>query len=305
MLLFYNKQEEGCFSPASDIGKESFLYAEKADKKDIEAICKFTGLHEADIIDSLDRHEIPRVEKVQDNFLLFLRHPVEQEGHLHTISLLIIFSEKLFVAISPSKSFIVREILERKDLGIGFSYSDLLIQILQRISQEFSNQIRKVRHSVMAQRKEIHGVDSEDIFSLTESEEILNQYLSSLDPLGEALKELLNLQPQVFDKKTYHDLDDVLNSVKQSDNLCDTLLKNIRSLRDSYQIVFANKLTKTIQLLTALTIVFSMPNMIASIYGMNVRLPIAESSGAFYILLIIMTAISVLCGYWFYRKKWM
>ncbi len=305
MLLFYDKSDGEGFSLIAKPKEGCWIHVEKADKEDLEQICELTGLHKADIIDSLDRHEIPRVEKGPGFVLLFIRHPVEQERHLHTISLLIALTEHYFVTIAPSKSFIVNEILEGEDSKGGIISSDLLTQILQRTSQQFSNQIRKARHSVMAQRKEIHVVESEDIFSLTEYEEILNQYLSSLDPLQNALESLIAIRPQIFHKKTYHDLDDILNAIKQSDNLCNTLLKNIRSLRDSYQIVFANKLTKTIQLLTALTIVFSMPNMIASIYGMNVHLPIADKPGAFYILLVIMTGISVLCGYWFYRKKWM
>jgi magnesium transporter len=106
-------------------------------------------------------------------------------------------------------------------------------------------------------------------------------------------------------EKWHRDIDDIKNSVKQSENLCGSLIKNIRSLRDSCQIVFANKLTKTIKLLTALTIIFSIPNIVAGIYGMNVRLPLAESRHAFLYLMTLMFAISILCSYWFYRKKWM
>ncbi len=77
------------------------------------------------------------------------------------------------------------------------------------------------------------------------------------------------------------------------------------SLRDAYQVIFANSLAKTIKLLTALTIVFTIPNIVASIYGMNVKLPFAEAPGAFSIIMAIMIALSCLCGYWFYRKKLM
>jgi magnesium transporter len=57
--------------------------------------------------------------------------------------------------------------------------------------------------------------------------------------------------------------------------------------------------------LTALTIIFSVPTMIASIYGMNVDLPIAHEPHAFSILMLIIICCSALCGYLFHRKKWL
>ena len=114
----------------------------------------------------------------------------------------------------------------------------------------------------MASGKEIGSVVSEDISMLTEYEEILNQYLASLTPFADVLQKLINSSWKLLTEKTRRELDDILNAIKQSDYLCSSLIKNIRNLRDSYQIVFANSLTKTIKLLTALTIIFSIPKLV-------------------------------------------
>jgi magnesium transporter len=93
--------------------------------------------------------------------------------------------------------------------------------------------------------------------------------------------------------------------VKQSEELCNIVLKSIRSLRDSYQSMFANNLHKTIKLLTALTIILNIPTMIASIYGMNVNLPLVNHSYAFEIIVAVILIASALGFYIFKRKKWM
>ena len=79
-------------------------------------------------------------------------------------------------------------------------------------------------------------------------------------------------------------------------------MRSIRSLRDSYQIIFTNQLNKTIKLLTALTIILSIPTMIASVYGMNVDLPLAKSTFAFGIVMGLTGLFSIL-GLWIFKRK--
>lgn len=306
MLFFYHKTaEQDTFTKIEAPTDGSWIVAEKASTTDLEYICKLTGIHIADICDSLDYHEIPRIEEFQNQLLLFIRYPTPQEGHHHTVPLTILLLPPYFITITPTKTSLLHQILERKDITSIYKPSDFLLQILFLVAQEFNGEIRKARYSFMAQKKEMYKVNSEDISFLTEQEEILNQYLASLEPMQLVLENLGRSDKRFLQPKTHHDLDDVINSIKQSKTLCEMLIKNIRNLRDSYQIVFANNLTRTIKLLTALTIIFSIPNMIASIYGMNVQLPLADSVHAFPLLLLSMLVSSLFCGYWFYRKNWM
>ncbi len=305
MISFYQRSvEENCFTKTEAPVEGGWIYLDGAGPEDLLFICELTGLHIADLSDALDHHELPRTEKIQNNTILFARCPIEKMGHLHTIPLTFLITPHYLITISPIKSVLLQEILLKKEPISSCKPSKLFLLILRKITQDFNAQIRRVRNNVMTQGKEMQAVESEDIFALTENEEILNQFLSSLSPLNRALEQLLNHDQKIFHSKADKEIDDIYNSVRQSEELCSILIKNIRSLRDSYQIVFANKLTKTIKLLTALTIIFSIPTMIASIYGMNVKLPIMENVHAFTILIALMFAISVLCGYWFYRKKW-
>lgn len=306
MPTFYHKHpKENSFVIVHTPQKGSWIHVDNATSEDLSQISNLTKLHITDLLDSLDRYELPRVEVIQDTLLLFTRYPVEQESHLHTMPITLALTPDHFITISSSSSSLVHTLLDNPSPSSSCNPSDLFVLVLLKISQEFAAQIRQKRNSVMGQAKEISSVDSEDISLLTKHEEILNQYLSCLELLHTALSKTIHLNFPLLCKKCIRDLDDVANAIKQSENLCGSLIKNIRSLRDSYQIIFANNLTKTIKLLTALTIIFSIPNIVASIYGMNVRLPLGESHNAFFLLMLIMIAISTLCGYWFYHKKWM
>lgn len=306
MLTFYHKNpKENSFVKILAPEKECWIHVDNATSEDIEKICSLTRLHITDLLDSLDRYELPRLEIIQDKLLFFTRHPVEQESNLHTMPIAILITNDYLITISPSVSSLVHNLLENPPQSERIDASDFFIQILLKISQEFTTQIRQKRNIVMAQSKEMNSVDSEDIFNLTKQEETLNQYSSCLELFHTALEKANATKFPLLSEKCHGEIDDIINAVKQSENLCSSLLKNIRSLRDSYQIIFANKLTKTIKLLTALTIIFCIPNIVASIYGMNIKLPLADNIHAFFWLVLIMFIISTLCGYWFYRKKWM
>ena len=53
--------------------------------------------------------------------------------------------------------------------------------------------------------------------------------------------------------------------------------------------------------LTSVTIILSLPTMVGSFWGMNVRLPLESNPFAFYILLGISLLVSI--GVWFFLRK--
>jgi magnesium transporter len=307
MLLFYGKSSpEEVFCSLSKAIPGCWIHAEEANHEDLLQISSLIGINPTLLYDALDRYELPRLEIFEKQMLLFIRHPVQQERSLYTATLTLLVSCDYFITISPIKtSSLLEPMIYRQDLTNSMDPSDWMRSFLLWIAQEFNIFIRRTRHNILSQEKEFGSVTSEDIYALTQYEETLNQYLASLDALFLTLEKLFNLHSTNFYKQNKEMVEDIQNHVKQAESFCEIIIKNIRSLRDAYQIIFANNLTKTIKLLTALTIIFTIPNIVASIYGMNVELPLAAHAHAFSILLGIMFVLSGLCGYWFYRKKWM
>ena len=237
--------------------------------------------------------------------LIFTRHPTEYETGLYTSTLTIILAPHYIATVSPHQSHLVRNFILQRNKHSTLQKSKLLIAILLKITQEFNIHIRRVRHNVLRQEKEIISVDSEDITTLTKSEEILNQYMSALLPLRSVLEAITSGKYTNLYEKDHELLDDLLNAVRQSEDLCSISLKSIRSLRDSYQIIFTNNLHKTIKLLTALTILFNIPTMIASLYGMNVELPLSHHPWAFMYIMGATLMLVTLAVLYFQRKRWL
>jgi len=106
-------------------------------------------------------------------------------------------------------------------------------------------------------------------------------------------------------EKDHDVLQDTLFAISQSEELCRVNVKSIRSLRDSYQIIFTNDVSKTIKRLTAITIIISIPTMIASIYGMNIVLPLRENPNAFLIIAGAAIISSIFAALIFLKNRWL
>lgn len=306
MITIYDKGEhDEEFIEIQEPKEGCWIHVEDATTNDINQISKLIDIEYTDMYDCLDRYEIPRVERIKEHVLIFTRHPMDQEAGLYTITFTIILTKDYFITICPQKSQIVENFISQKPKLSLTQKSKFLIYILLKITQEYTLQIKKIRTNVLKQEKKMSYVDSRDITNLTHNEEILNQYLSSLVPMRNVLESITSGRYTLLYEKDQDLLEDLLNASIQSEDLCSINLRSIRSLRDSYQIIFTNQLNKTIKLLTALTIILSIPTMIASLYGMNVSLPIAGEAHAFSVIVVFIILLSLISLLVFQRKKWL
>jgi magnesium transporter len=306
MFEIYTKTlKDDTFEKIDDFRPGCWVYVKDAKNEDLAIITKIADLELVDIKDSLDRFELPRIERIKDNIIIFLRHPSEVEHGLYTNTLTLILTHSYMMALSPDRSEIIENILES---GTHLSLAHrpkLILGILSKVAQEYTSNIKRVRYLILEEEKKTKGIDNNTISILTKNEEILNQYLTSLIPMSNTLKMMAEGRLIALHEKDQDSLQDLIIGFNQSQDVCDVNIKSIRSLRDSYQIIFTNNVNQTIKLLTALTIVFHIPTITASLYGMNIAIPFQKTAGAFWIVMSIILLISLIVVLLFRRNRWL
>ncbi|MEM8628512.1 MAG: CorA family divalent cation transporter [Chlamydiota bacterium] len=305
LQIFYKPSKEGAYRSIETPKEGVWIHVDDAKASDLDRIMELTDIDYTHLKDSLDRYEVPRIEQEDTSILVFTRHPCKEEGGLYTESLTIILTREFFITISPKKSELIDSILKNPLRISTLQRSKLLFHILLRITQHFNTSIKMVRHQVLEQEKNTDNIDSESIVDLTKNEEILNQYLTSLVPMKNLLEAISSGRFVHLYEKDIDLLQDLTIAIKQSEDLCSVNIKSIRSLRDAYQIIFTNDVNKTIKRLTAITIIFTIPTIISSVYGMNISLPLEKNPLAFIILLNVILVTSFLSVLIFLRKKWL
>jgi magnesium transporter len=79
----------------------------------------------------------------------------------------------------------------------------------------------------------------------------------------------------------------------------------LASMMDAFASIISNNLNHAMKLMAVLTIMLSIPSMMAGIWGMNVPMPGAHSAWAFGALVSGFLASALLVGVSFRRRGWL
>lgn len=88
-------------------------------------------------------------------------------------------------------------------------------------------------------------------------------------------------------------LEDVIIENKQAVEMAETYSNILRSMMDSFASIISNNLNMVMKFLASVTIILALPTMLASFFGMNVKIPFETSDHAFA---IIVSLAVILCS---------
>lgn len=280
------------------------VVVENLDEDDIEKVSKLTGFDQQDLLDIFDLYEIPRIERHKEGILLYVRNPSTPQQGLHTELLTLLVTAKDIVMLSKQGNALLKDHLKVLSV-VTTQRTKLVLHFLNIIAKKYTREIKKVSDEVLRQKRELHLVSDKDVTVLVKNEDILNQYLTALVPMKNVF-EIIS-KGKVFD--LYEDdadlLEDVLLSINQSVSICEVNLKTIVALRDAYQIIFTNKLNGTMKFLASFTIIVTIPNIIAGLFGMNVHLPLENHPIAFMLIIQIIFVSCLAVAALFYQRRWL
>lgn len=100
----------------------------------------------------------------------------------------------------------------------------------------------------------------------------------------------------------FEDLDSKLDKIINNTHM---LQDNIQSLTETNDALINNQMNKIMRVLTLLTAITWVLNLLMSFYSMNIKVPLMSYASAWWIILLIMWTLIVLMIYIFKRNKWM
>jgi magnesium transporter len=99
-------------------------------------------------------------------------------------------------------------------------------------------------------------------------------------------------------------MEDLVIANSQVVNSARSILKTIQNIRGGVEAIMTSRLNNSLSILTVLTILLTVPLVIASFYGMNIDLPFQDSKYAFAGIIAANVFILALLGYIFNKKNW-
>lgn len=257
------------------------------DEKEIDFLTEKFKLDKDLLIDGLDIFEMSRLEEVGSNAYVYLRIPTFNIENEYTASFLVIVLKESMITVSDERLDLFNRLFKTKKNFFDNLPAKDLMNLLFILSNKFSYWIRSISKDVKKNRRNLRSLNEKDILDLAVQEDILNEYLSSLEQLIGLHSCILRSKYMKLHITEKEFIEDLIVDLNQTTNLCMSSLKTITNMRDYYSSALSNNRNEILRVLTIFTIFLTIPMVLSGLYGMNVKLPMEEYKEAFWVLLVM------------------
>lgn len=302
---FYKSLRSEHLSELADYKKGTWVYAEAPSQIELDELVRRFGLTKGHLQDALDVEEMPRLEKEGDQSYIFVRFAYKtSDGELATVPLLFIFSDELLITVSRARLPLLDAFLTDKVDFTTTQRTKLILLILRHIVEQYGGYISTTSKQIKLIRSRLRGheINNQDFVDFVVIEDELNEFLSSLMPTNATLRRLLLGRYMPLFEEDQDIVEDLLLNNEQSIEACNSNMQSIIHIRDAYTSISSNNLNRTMKVLTVATVIIALPNVIYSMYGMNVPLPWQHERWAFGLIMAV-TIGMVVAAFIFARRK--
>ncbi len=261
---------------------------------------------ETDLLqDALDIYEVPRLETEKKTIYIFTRVPYEKEGFIITLPLLFIINEAFLLTICSKHLAIFDKFLKNE---IGFYTTQkvkLFIQIFSEVDKLYQESLTAIDRKIYNVSANIEKIRNRDINQFLLHERVINDFLNALNHTSPILNTLLSGKMIPLFEEDREIVEDFLLGNDQLITLCKEALQIVKNIRDTYSTILTNNLNRIMKFFASLTIILTIPMIVASVYGMNLKLPLAEHPLAFFLITGGATIISLILMIVFLKRDWL
>ncbi|AKB55800.1 MULTISPECIES: magnesium transporter CorA family protein [Methanosarcina] len=259
---------------------------------------------------ALDEEERSRIEVDEGCTVVLIDIPVpsanlQDGGIFYTIPLGIIITGKNIVTVSLQENYVIKSFIDQRIKSFyTFKKTRFLLQILYRNSKLYLQYLRHIDKASDKIESKLHkSLKNKELIQLLELEKSLVYFSTSLKSNEIVLEKILRSTPV----KMYPDdtdlLEDVIVENKQAIEMANIYSNILTGTMDAYASVISNNLNIVMKFLTSVTIVLSVPTMVASFFGMNVDVPFENNPHAFVIIFIMTLFFSLILAITMLRKQ--
>ncbi len=258
----------------------------------------------------LDIDERARTEKEEGVTLIILRVPRYEGGSAEipyvTVPLGIILTGRAIVTVGKTENDILNDFVLGRVKGWSTGKRNrFVLQILLSTAQRYLHDLNAIDKGIDRLEDQLQKTPrNREVLELLKYQKSLVYFTTALrsdELLLERLQraQLFEMYPE--DKEL---LDDVLIEFRQALEMVGVSSNILNQTVDAFSSIISNNLNRVVKLLTSMTIILTVPMIVASVYGMNVDLPFQERQYAFWIILSIAFGLAGLMVYIFWKRDW-
>jgi magnesium transporter len=308
-MVQYFKVQEQRFVPAMALNEAFWIHMDNPGTEEIKQLIERFNLEEDYITDLQDADENSRMEYDEGAVLIILRVPLYYRHKSSTIPfatapLGIIAVQDKLITVSFFKTEVLTQYLEGKHKPFNITQQSFLLQIAFRTSTYYLKFLKEIiRRSNNIETELYQSMRNKEIIRLLRLEKSLVYFSTSLQSNEIILERMqrsrwLNQDPDAEDM-----VEDVIIENRQAIEMTNVHSSILSNIMDAFASIISNNLNMRMKFLTSVSIILMLPTLVASIWGMNVALPLQHNKYAFLILMGISAVAAILVVLYFIHKN--
>lgn len=308
-MIQYFKTLQNRLTEIESVEKDCWINVVNPSTKEIEYLSQKLLIPADLLIDPLDADENARVEQHKNCMLIVCRIPVEMNWNddlpYTTLPLGIILKRDVIVTVCGKSTEITQAFVESRVRNFHSEKRErFVLQLFLKSSILYLRYLKNINNKADDIQVSLHrSTRNKELLQLLNLEKSLVYFTTSLKSNELMMFRLQRLSLPALNREEEQELiEDVATETKQAIEMANIYSNILGNMMGAHSSIISNNLNITIRFLTSVTIILSLPILVASLYGMNVKLPFQDHDNAFWIVMLIALILSSI-GVLFFRKK--
>lgn len=260
---------------------------------------------------SLDIDETARIETEGAATLIIIKVPYFDEHNPDlpyvTLPIGVILTSGTLITICSKEEVVLPDFIEGKVKNITtITGVKFILQIILRSLMLYLQYLKQINNAAtIIQKKLEQESKNKQLIKLMNMEKCLVYFTTSLKTNELMLGRLQRHGIMKMDAEIEDIFEDIVIETRQALEMANVYSDIMSGMMDAFASVISNNLNITIKFLTSVTIILTIPMIVATFYGMNVKLPFQGHPHGFVLVLLISGLFSIAAIVMFIRKKWL
>ena len=179
----------------------------------------------------------------------------------------------------------------------------MLLQLFYSNSEMFLNLLKKLnKETEIAENVLKNSMKNKELLKLLSLEKGLVYFTTSLKSNEIVMEKTMRGNLIKLYDEDEDILDDAIIENKQAIEMARIYRDILTGTMDAYASIISNNLNGVMKYLTSITIILAIPTMIASYWGMNVAVPLANNPWGFVIIVFVSLLVGIVATLWLKKK---
>lgn len=275
-------------------------------EKEIYKVCQEANISDEFIRYALDYEEKARIDVEDDGTILFIIDvPLlekNQDSEIYTTMPvgLIVVRDDYFITVSLKKNRIISELERTVDKKITtYKKSRFIFQFFYENASVFLRLLKQInKETEVAESILKKTLKNRELLKLLNSEKSLVYFTTSLKANEVVMEKTLRGKIIKLYDEDEDLLEDAIIENKQAIEMSKIYSDILNGSMDAYASIISNNLNGVMKMLTSITIILAIPTLIASLWGMNVPVPLQNNPWGFGMLVVASVVITGITIAW-------